>query len=368
VETAGSIALDGAATAQLPRTTARSETDAEGLAGYVTAEGRKRAALMAIQRGFIDNWRPQQKTLRRMAQVLEILSEYEQQLPLTIRQIFYRLVARYEYEKTINAYSNLSQMLTTARRARWETNEGMLLFEAIRDDSFTAETASFFKDEAEFWQAVRNTAKRLRLDRMIGQERRLALWCESAGMIPQMRRLADPYGITVYNSGGFDKVTGKYEVAKAFSFTALKQPITVLHIGDHDPSGIHIFETLSDDVIAFAQTLAEENDFDAPDIEFVRVAVIPEQAHDLALPTALPNANDQRRFDEFVVRHSSLFGPEYLDNDPDESWQAEALDPATLAQIVNDAIKSHINEVTLTILKEHEAKLREAVQKKLEKL
>jgi hypothetical protein len=318
---------------------------------------------MAIQRGFIDNWRPQKQTLQRIAQVLEILSQYEQQLPLTIRQIFYRLIARYEYEKTLNAYNNLSQMLSTARRARWKTNEGMLLFEAIRDDSLTEEKLYFYRDETHFWRTVKSIATRLRLDRMIGQERRLALWCESAGMIPQLQRLANPYGITVYNSGGFDKVTGKYGVAKAIANQ--EQPITVLHIGDHDPSGVHIFKTLADDVIAFAETLAEENELDPPDIEFVRVAVIPEQAHDLALPTALPNKQDNRDFDKLVIRHTTWLGPESVDIDPDESWQAEALDPATLAEIVGDAIVSRIDRAALARVKVHEAKIRATVQKNL---
>ena len=48
---------------------------------------------MPRPRGFID-WRPQKRTRVLLDAVLEVLAEYAEQLPLTIRQIFYRLVGR----------------------------------------------------------------------------------------------------------------------------------------------------------------------------------------------------------------------------------------------------------------------------------
>src|SRR5262245_4214059 len=34
-----------------------------------------------------------------------------------------------------------------------------------------------------------------------GQERRVAIWCEAQGMVPQLRRVADPYGVPVVSGG-----------------------------------------------------------------------------------------------------------------------------------------------------------------------
>jgi hypothetical protein len=45
-------------------------------------------------RGFIDAWRPQPKTETLLEQVEAILEKYREHLPLTIRQIFYRLRVR----------------------------------------------------------------------------------------------------------------------------------------------------------------------------------------------------------------------------------------------------------------------------------
>lgn len=60
----------------------------------------------ATPRGFAP-WRPQAGTHELLERVRAVLGEYEDYLPLTIRQIFYRLVGAHEYEKTEHGYSLL---------------------------------------------------------------------------------------------------------------------------------------------------------------------------------------------------------------------------------------------------------------------
>ena len=81
-----------------------------------------------------------------------------------------------------------------------------------------------------------------------------------------MERVADPFGIGVYSSGGFDSLTDKHRIGRDWS-----EPITVLHLGDHDPSGVHCFFALDEDVVAFAEHYGG-------DIEFMRLAVKEAQA------------------------------------------------------------------------------------------
>lgn len=73
-------------------------------------------------------WRPQAKTEVLLGRVEDVIAEYEDFLPLTVRQIFYRLVASHGYEKTEAAYKRLGEHLNRARRA------GRIPFETIRDD------------------------------------------------------------------------------------------------------------------------------------------------------------------------------------------------------------------------------------------
>jgi hypothetical protein len=108
--------------------------------------------------------------------------------------------------------------------------------------------SNFFDSANHFLDVVKESARLLRLDRQAGQTRRLALWCEASGMVPQLQRIADPFGIGVHSSGGFDSVTAKHQIAQLCT----DAPVTVLHIGDHDPSGVHCFSSLSEDVASFA--------------------------------------------------------------------------------------------------------------------
>ncbi len=45
-------------------------------------------------------YKPREKTRQVLAQVEDVLETYRDYLPLTIRQIFYRLVGNYGFEKT----------------------------------------------------------------------------------------------------------------------------------------------------------------------------------------------------------------------------------------------------------------------------
>ena len=92
-------------------------------------------------------------------------------------------------------------------------------------------------------------------------------------MLPQVQRIADPYGIAVHSSGGFDSLTAKHDLA----VTLGQWPqVEVLHIGDHDPSGVHLFTSMAEDVRAIAGDLG----LDA-DIRFSRLAVTPAQIAEL---------------------------------------------------------------------------------------
>jgi hypothetical protein len=153
--------------------------------------------MTARARGFIKAW-PRTETWELLNRVRRVLDEYVEQLPLTLRQIFYILVGRHGCEKTERAYERLCETLNKARRAK------VVDMDAVRDDGFTNEIPNFFGSADHFLDAVRVSARLLRLDRHAGQARRLALWCEVSGMVPQLQRIADPFGTGVHSSGGFD--------------------------------------------------------------------------------------------------------------------------------------------------------------------
>ena len=258
-------------------------------------------------RGFAD-WSPRAETLALLARVNAVLGEYQDHLPLTLRQIFYRLVGAHGYEKTERAYERLGAHLVRARRAR------LIQMDAIRDDGGTVMRPTMWESAEEYLAAVRARAGRLMLDRTAGQKTRLTVVCEAAGMVPQLARVANRYGITVMSSGGFDSVTEKHKFAVEAAND--ERPTEVLHIGDHDPSGAHMCLAYYEDIEAFARALGGE-------VTVSRLAVTPEQIARYDLPTAPPKPTDRRAF-------------------VGQTCQAEALAPDVLASILREAIEARI--------------------------
>jgi len=271
-----------------------------------TSRGRTTRA-----RGFAA-WRPEPKSLELLDDVRAVLSTFRAYLPVTIRQVFYRLVATVGYPKHEKAYERLCNTLARARRA------GLLSWDDIRDDGFTKREPTAWGGMSEWADAVLRSVQAYRRDRQEGQERRLVVWCEAGGMVPQLERVASEYSVPVYSSGGFDSVTAKHTVAQDFSRMGAA---TVLHVGDLDPSGVHMFGSLDEDVRAFLEQLGG-------DVDFVRLAVTAEHVERLSLPTAPPKPTDRRAFSGDTV-------------------QAEAIPPDELARIVRGAIDERIDRYAL---------------------
>lgn len=264
-------------------------------------------AIHGRPRGFIE-WNPQAKTKALIEQVQSVLSEYQQHLPLTLRQVFYRLVGAHEYAKTEKAYDRLCENMNRARRAR------LIPFSAIRDDGFHGAHWLGYSGPEAAKRSILGAVASYRTDRQRGQPVRLAVWCEAAGMAPQLERVCEPYSIPVYSSGGFDSVTAKHNMARSFARIGR---VRILHIGDHDPSGVHIFGSLDEDVRAFIGEFGG-------DAGFIRLAVTPDHIARYGLPTAPPKETDRRNFTGQTV-------------------QAEALPPDILARILQDAIGVHLD-------------------------
>jgi hypothetical protein len=107
---------------------------------------------------------------------------------------FYRLVGAHGYDKTERAYERLSEALNRARRAR------LIPMASIRDGGGARVDPDFWRDTDQFLRSYRAAAERFRLDRQHGQPTRLLLLCEAAGMVPQLARAVDDYGLRVISA------------------------------------------------------------------------------------------------------------------------------------------------------------------------
>src|SRR5829696_4068533 len=270
-------------------------------------------------------WRPQKKTARLIMQVKEVLKEYEDHLPLTNRQIFYRLVAAYGYPKTESFAKNLNDHLTRARRSK------KIPFDAIRDDGISIMDHAHYADENAFYKAEHERARAYKRDKLARQGLNIRVYCEAAGMMPQLEKVCEPYSIPVYSCSGFDSVSAKYELNKSCwqAFVYKGRRTVILHLGDHDPSGESIFnDGLVEDIHAFlAEDVPHKDPREVADFE--RVALVEEHVERYSLETEPPKATDSRTANWKGARTGAC--------------QLEALPPDKLAVLLEAAIKRQLD-------------------------
>jgi hypothetical protein len=189
-----------------------------------------------------------------------------------VRQVFYRMVATFDYPKSKD--KELYEKIQRARRG------GLLRFDAFRDGTTTRYEKRCWEGPEHMLDDFVEVVKRFRLDRQRGQRKRLIFMVESASMVSMVAEIANEYGIPVQSSGGFDSITEKHDMA----IELCEHPQTeVLHIGDHDPSGVSMYMTIKNDVRQFAKDLWERGDDRLeyePDITVTRLALTEQQIED----------------------------------------------------------------------------------------
>lgn len=272
-------------------------------------------------------WKPSPDVAEIVEQTQTILREYSGYGPMTVRQVFYRLVGNYGYDKTERAYKRLAEYLVKARRSR------MIPFAAIRDDGGTTAGGDYGNDDVDqFLSDLVAYGEAYRLNKSIGQPYNIELWCEAEGMVPMLGQMARPFGVPVTGTGGFSSLTVTHGFAARVA--RLDKPTVLLHVGDFDPSGVSIFESMCQDIGSFVANKVSgyynsrtgavrvENG-ESVESFFIprRVALTEEQVDEFNLPTAPPKQSDTRSR-----------------NWSGSTTQAEAMPPDLLAQVVTGAI------------------------------
>lgn len=275
-------------------------------------------------RGYQPRWKPRARTCELLAAVDRVLERYTAQLPLTIRQVWYSLISDGVMVKEERTYKQTVELLGMARRS------GRIPWEALRDDTEIRAEPVAYEGPDDFRAGLRRAALEYRLDRQAGQPVRLEIVCETAGMVPQLVAVADSYGVPVGSGSGFNALPAKRGAALRAAADG-HRAVRVFVVSDWDPSGVHLFSALAEDVTAFAVV-------DAPGTEvvFERLAVTEQQIADHQLPTAPPKASDRRSFSGT------------------STTQAEALPPDVLAAVLKSAIVSHRDMRVLAALLERE--------------
>jgi hypothetical protein len=274
---------------------------------------------MSGDRGYI-TWKPYDQNRRRLAATLAIFQEYREYLPLTVRQIYYRLVGRGVIGK--DDVRPIYTLLVKARKAK------VIPFEWVRDDGIVVSGGGGYLDAKERIEELEEEARRpIVVDRQSDQGQFCEIWVEAAGMVPQIKRVADEFTIPVYSGGGYRSQTAAWEAAQR----AVERdvPTVLLQISDLDPDGLMIAESFAEEVAAYAKADG------GSEVTTERIALTEEQVRRFDLqPDPDPVLPRSARKRAWINEHGA------------QKWQAEALPPDVLAREVEAAIWRYFDRAT----------------------
>jgi hypothetical protein len=230
---------------------------------------------------------------------------------VTLRQLFYRLVADGTLPNLLTYYRRLSEHTAKGRR------DGT--FPDLLDRTSRIERFKYFTGPLDATAWLRDMYRR---DRTEGQSWTVYLGVEKAGLSAQLDAwFTDPLGVPHVALGGYASQTLVDDVRR--DVLAQGRPVVLIYAGDLDPTGEDIDRDFE----------ARVGVFD----EVIRVALNPEQISGLPsslAPEVVEKLERDPRARQFVDRHGSL-----------HQYEVDALPPTTLRDLYRGALENYWDNV-----------------------
>lgn len=264
----------------------------------------------------------QLKTAQTLSNILSVMSEYDQRL--TIRQIYYRLVADYGLENSMNSYKRIVSILSKARLS------GTIPYGAIEDR--TREITEFDKygyspvgDFMETWYDRLETLDDYYwVSKWKGQPERVVVMVEKQALQGIFSDVCKEWEVDLMVCKGYLSLTQQYELVNRLRDRIDEdQDLHMIYFGDFDPSGENIPEKMEERL---------DVDFDLQYRSFTKEALTIEQVEEWGIPPAPAKGSDSRT--RGFMRKYGVGMQVELD----------AIKPDQLTTMINEAIARHYDE------------------------
>lgn len=265
---------------------------------------------MMAKRAYTDISNMRQETKILLAKVIEIVTKYQRAgYRMTLRQLYYQLVAQNIVVNKLASYQKLSGLLTDARMC------GLVDWDFIEDRVRVRKMASQWDNISDLMDSAINAYRRPRWN---DQEYYIEVIVEKNALIGVLDPICREYHISIFPNVGYGSTTVIHELAERFEEHADKKCI-LLYFGDHDPSGEDMVRDIRSRLITFEV-----------DVEVIKVALTIDQINQYNLPPNPAKTTDPRARG-YIAEHG------------DSSWELDALPPDTLVQLLRDSIEQYID-------------------------
>ena len=272
-------------------------------------------------------------TRRTIAQVQEIIEEYvEDGYALTLRQLYYQMVARAMIPNKDSAYKRLGSVVAKACRT------GHIDWEAIVDRTRNLRSQQHWGSPEEI---VKGAVNSYRTDRWADQPVRVEVWIEKDALLGVLERPCHRLRVPYFSCRGYTSQSEMWKAGQRIrGYIEGGQKAIILHLGDHDPSGIDITRDIQNRLGMFVGGHYKDfhdgdeltkQEFTEQYCEVKRVALNMQQIQRLQPPPNPAKITDSR-FEGYRKR----FG--------NQSWELDALSPPDFDDLITWEVENLRNE------------------------
>lgn len=262
----------------------------------------------------------------------DIIAEYTAEgYQLTLRQLYYQFVARGLVENTQRNYKNLGSWINDARLA------GLIDWNAIEDRTRNLKQNNHWDDPQHLLDWA---ADGYGFDLWKDQPERVEVWVEKEALAGVIERPANEWDVAWFCCRGYVSQSELWRAGMRLKrYTQNGQQPTVIHLGDHDPSGMDMTRDVFDRLELFVGS----------PVTVERIALNMDQVEEHNPPPNPAKLTDSRA-EKYVAQYG------------DDSWELDALDPRMLTELIDATIKKHCDTDKLDDMRELQNDQREQIR------
>jgi hypothetical protein len=299
------------------------------------------------------NFKPD--TLDVIGQANAICAEYSG-YSLTLRQLYYQFVARGLVANNQQSYNRLGSIINDARLA------GLFDWNNITDRTRNLEREPYWDSPQ---QALKAVTEQYLTDLWEPTKRRVEVWIEKDAAIGVIESICNQMHVPFFSCRGYVSQSEMWVAANRIGgYLRNGEQTTILHIGDHDPSGLDMTRDIEDRLSLFINTdwsnqyMGRRGGFTRGQVResmfgrmldkgldeaaittngypwrVKRIALTIDQIEEYQPPPNYAKTTDSRF--ESYMEATGL----------DESWELDALDPAVMESLIAEEIDAILEPV-----------------------
>lgn len=241
----------------------------------------------------------------------EIIEEYARGgMSLTLRQLYYQFVSKDLIPNKQSEYKRLGNIISDGRLA------GLVDWDAIEDRTRNLKALYYNIDPGD---AVADALHHFRLNKWTDQPNYVEVWIEKEALVGVIDKICNELDVPFFACKGYTSQSEMWGAAQRHirkKSVFDKEECHIIHLGDHDPSGIDMTRDIEDRFDMFEANVTVH-----------RIALNYDQIESYKPPPNPAKLTDTR-------------AKAYIENFGYSSWELDALDPFTLRGLIEDKVTS----------------------------